>query len=287
MAKEKYKSKINYDYVAQNLKDLALNLFVYDNVPDIIDIHYLELQLMKEGKAALTFNKSYGYMGLKAQASQGLNIYGKPIHFNLLGENGFNIQGLKEGEDFILIKNTPQMRSLWSIIDEYAKRIVNTLQTLDIRTNAHKVPYIVATNPRNELSVKILTDKVLNNEMAVIGDKNFLDNEPIKAFDLKVDFINDKLQDQVNDLMGEILTIIGIDNNSIDKGERLIVDEVNANNDIINRNLYLMLDERVKAVERFNTLYGTNMSVKLRFENQVNSIHEDNEFMEDENDGDL
>lgn len=287
MAKKEKKNGINYDFIENNLKDLSLDLFEYDGVPDIIDIDYFETILMRDGKGGLLYHHSYGYMGLRVNASEGRNVYGKPSKFNLLGENGFNIQNLVEGKDFILVKNTPKERSLWRIIEEYAKRIKNTMETLDVRTNAHKVPYIVTTNPRNELSVKLLTEKVLNNEIAVIGDKAFLETDPIKPFDLKVDFINDKLQDQINDMFGEILTIMGIDNNSIDKGERLIVDEVNANNDIINRNLGMMLKQRQKAVERFNELYGTSMSVKLRFENQVQSVHdgEIDPHQEQENDG--
>ena len=50
----------------------------------------------------------------------------------------------------------------------------------------------------------------------------------------------------------------------INKRERLIQDEVNANNDYIQINLDLMYDMRLKFCEEVNAMFGTNIKVEKR-----------------------
>ena len=64
------------------------------------------------------------------------------------------------------------------------------------------------------------------------------------------------------------MTLFGL-NNVIDKKERLIVDEANANNDYINRNVDLLFKNRKIACNEINKKFGLNISVK-----RVNNIEE-------------
>ena len=66
----------------------------------------------------------------------------------------------------------------------------------------------------------------------------------------------------------ELLTLFGL-NNVIDKKERLIVDEANANNDYINRNVDLLYKNRKQACDEINKKFGVNINVK-----RVNNIEE-------------
>ena len=64
--------------------------------------------------------------------------------------------------------------------------------------------------------------------------------------------------------MNELLTFLGINNHNVQKAERLLVDEVNANNDFILVNLDHMYDEREKAVKEINEKFGLNIKVEKR-----------------------
>ena len=52
--------------------------------------------------------------------------------------------------------------------------------------------------------------------------------------------------------------------NLSEKKERLITNEINSNNELINLNLQSYLVPRQKAAEQFNKLFGTNVEVKVR-----------------------
>ena len=55
----------------------------------------------------------------------------------------------------------------------------------------------------------------------------------------------------------------------VDKKERLIVDEANANNDYINRNVDLLYKNRKIACDKINEKFNLNITVK-----RVNNIEE-------------
>ena len=50
-------------------------------------------------------------------------------------------------------------------------------------------------------------------------------------------------------------------NNNFEKKERLLVDEVNSNNDFIDRNVELMYRQRKLACEQMNKKFGWNVKV--------------------------
>ena len=80
-------------------------------------------------------------------------------------------------------------------------------------------------------------------------------------------FIADKLNDYKKEIWNEALTFLGI-NNLNEKKERLITEETNSNNELINLNLQSYLTPRKEACKRFNTLFGLEgdkaIDVKVR-----------------------
>ena len=58
----------------------------------------------------------------------------------------------------------------------------------------------------------------------------------------------------------ELLTFLGI-NTTVEKKERLIVDETNANNELITLNVEIGLRERERACDLINERYGLNLQV--------------------------
>ena len=101
----------------------------------------------------------------------------------------------------------------------------------------------------------------------------------IKVDDLSVPYVADKLLDDKKKIENELLTLFGL-NNVGDKKERLIVDEANANNDYINRNVDLLYKNRKLACDKINEKFGLNISVK-----RVNNVEEKQYIEEGELDG--
>jgi hypothetical protein len=97
----------------------------------------------------------------------------------------------------------------------------------------------------------------------IYGDKD-LDTSGIDTLKTDAPVVFDKLQHQKHTLWNECMTFLGINNANMDKRERLVDDEVQANNEQIELSAAVMLKSRELAAERINALFGTNISVELR-----------------------
>lgn len=62
-------------------------------------------------------------------------------------------------------------------------------------------------------------------------------------------------------------TLIGIPNANTQKRERLITDEVNSNNAETSALATLWLETMQEGIDKVNQMFGTNISVKYRYEN--------------------
>ena len=77
----------------------------------------------------------------------------------------------------------------------------------------------------------------------------------------------DKISDYKKEILNEALTFLGINNVSIEKKERLVTDEANSNNEVINMNLQSRLAPRLRACKQFNDLFGltgTDKEISVR-----------------------
>ena len=77
-----------------------------------------------------------------------------------------------------------------------------------------------------------------------------------------------KLNQYKYELEREVLTSYGI-NNTFEKKERLLTDEINSNNDFIDRNVDIMYDCRLEGAEEIKNKFGEEFKVIKKNENNV------------------
>ena len=97
----------------------------------------------------------------------------------------------------------------------------------------------------------------------------------IKAINTEAPFIADKVMDYKKEIWNEALTYLGINNIMISKKERLITDEANSNNELINMNLQSFLIPRQEACKQFNKKYGlegTKKEISVRVRSDLINI---------------
>lgn len=100
-----------------------------------------------------------------------------------------------------------------------------------------------------------------------------------KLSDLVVDFsapfVGDKVHELKRSIMNDFLTTIGVNNANINKKERLVSDEVNANNDEVETIKSIMLENIRDSFERTNELTGLEFTVEERFNpSYINALAE-------------
>ena len=78
-------------------------------------------------------------------------------------------------------------------------------------------------------------------------------------------FLIDKLQAYIVSMENELLTILGVDNSGVQaKKAQMLVDEVNANNDVINDYGNSIIDELTKWLDRANKVLNRNITIEAK-----------------------
>ena len=138
-------------------------------------------------------------------------------------------------------------------------------KSINANIKQQKFPWLITTTKNNEFSMKNLYNKIDNGEPIIYGSKE-IDTDTIKAFSTNTPYVVDKLNQYRYELEREILTFFGL-NNNFEKKERLLVDEVNSNNQFITSNVDIMLKSREDFCKEVNEKYGLNISVKKKYGN--------------------
>lgn len=243
------------------LKELAVSMFEWKNVPETVDIRYLELTLMQDGMAIFFNDKELGYLGLQVMIGGNLNVYRIPIIRRGYAVNGYS-KDLSPDDSVIIFNNMLHTNSIMDL-EMFALKLYECDRTIDVNIKAQKTPVALLCDENQRLVMKNLYLQYDGNMPFIFGSKN-LDIKQIQAINTGAPFVADKVMETKNQVWNEALTYLGISNTSYQKKERLISDEVIRNMGGTIASRYSRLSERQKACDMINRMFGLNMSVDYR-----------------------
>lgn len=245
---------------------LARSVFKWNNLPNGIDEKWIEKYLFFEGRCIFFKHPQLGFMVARTSESNILNHYDEPTKLMpvFTNQSMFDIRQLENNEECILIRNNDIMFPTYYTIKLFALRLTDLQRTIDVNVNAQKTPLIVKCREKQKLSFKNAINKRDDNEIAIYGDPDIDLPGSVEALRVDAPIVFDKLQHQKHTIWNECMTFLGINNANMDKRERLVDDEVQANDEQIQLSADVMLKARELACERINSLFGTNISVELR-----------------------
>lgn len=268
-----YKNMVEYRMIEERLCNVIFSLFTWENLPSNLSSRFIEKTLMTEGCIGFYINNEYGIMSLPCTSIE-YNFYNEPEKITLSSAcNGLSTNNSINDttDDFVLCRNNTNGTGLSLIVQVYAQKIFDVMQTIDVNIGNQKTPYIIKTNQKNRFSLKNIFDQVRKNMPAVFVNKKIGKvNEIFEIMPTPSPFVADKLLCHQHELMNDFLTKIGINNCQTDKKERLIQDEANSNNELIKLTLQGMINEREKAIEEINKKYGYNITLKCNIEEVIN-----------------
>lgn len=238
---------------------LALNRYRWENLPNGIESRYIEEMLYDNGECAMFDHPDLGLCVLRSSSRENLNIYGEPTKLSL---SGFNEHRTVMMDECVRIMNNDLALPTLPNIIYYARRMAEIDDIIMQNLRQQRVPYLFATDENNSFSLKSLYDRMYQGEPAIFVDKEMLKGEPenIMVLPTQAPYLVDKLQIQKQEMERELLTFLGI-NNTLEKKERLIVDETNSNNQFIKMASDIGFKQRKLACEQINQMFGLNVRV--------------------------
>lgn len=254
---------------------VALNAFQWEGLPEGIEERHIEKTLFEKGFAVFFRDPDMDFMCLPARQSGQVNVYGDPLGYVAYG---MNYQHTYSAEDCVVIENNKLRLCTDDFVMFYVNKLAEIERTMDVNVKACKTPIVFACDDKDVMSLKNVFQKVDGNVPAIFADRN-LNLDSVAVFDTKAKFMGIELRNLEHSIEGDLLTFLGQNNVSVEKKERLITDEANANNQLIESFFDLQLEARQRACEAINKRFGLSVSVKPRqpVEKAVETVEGGNE----------
>ena len=250
------------DYL-NRLKLIATSLFSWKNLDENAGFgasRFLEQVLYENGRACFIKDKEKGYLALKVNPSDKLNVYNLPEKV-LAWSLGYNKEYLFD--DIIYIMNNELEIPTSNTINLFAYRLYETERTIDTNLIAQKTPVLIEGDTKTILTLKNVYMQYSGNTPFIFGNKQFDISNKLNVLKTDAPYLIDKLEDHKHEIWNEALTFLGINNANTDKKERLITSEVESNDDLINYYLNCFYKTRKDACDRINKKYDLNIEISL------------------------
>ena len=206
----------------------------------------------------------------QAGAPYGYDIYYQPT--NLIITNPLLKGALQPriGTDCTVFKLQPDWGGINDLINYYADMLALCAETAGVNLlNSHLSFVFPADSKATGESYKKLFDKVASGEPCVVIDKHLYREDGEQSWEpfqqnIGQNYIVSDVISDMRKIMAQFDTEIGIPNANTDKRERLVTDEVNANNVETTTRCELWLDSLKECAETTNAMFGTSISVDWR-----------------------
>lgn len=255
-------------YFRKYLFQKAISVFKWE-LPEEWDKDYFLYSLYGMGYVAVIDTDQYGVI-CQSGALGGYNLYYRPSYIIITNPL---IQGTITANldtDCALIKLMPDYSSIMDIVGYYADLMAVASEAVGINLVNVKTGTVFGAESKSKAeSYKKMYDMLSAGDPAVVIDKTLLDDQGKPMWfpftqNVKESYVASDILSDMRKIEAMFDTDIGIPNANTDKRERLITDEVNANNVETATRCELWLEEIRKGLTKANEMYKLNLKVDWR-----------------------
>lgn len=258
-----WKNTQSYWLYMKDISQLAISMFKWKNLPDTIDVDFMEKCLLQDGKVVFFKDDVLGYLALRVADAGKLDVYGRPISYYAYSVDSTMYHVPLDNTNSVIIYNNVTRSSDFAMLLYYAKRLWEYDHVIDINVKAQKTPVMVTCDENQRLTMKNLYQKYEGNEPFIFADKS-LDRNALQALKTDAPFVASDIYALRTSIYNELLTKLGISNIDNSKKERMITDEIARNNGGTVAHQYTRLNSRKKACDAINSMFGLNIDVEYR-----------------------
>ena len=260
----------------EHLAELSMVMFEWKNLPKTIDERYLERALFRNGNALFFYDDVMGCLCLRCALAGPFDVYDIPTRRRAYAANGYS-QERDETNSVIIWNNYLHTNSMLSIRD-YATRLSDLEQAIDVNCKAQKTPVMVLCDENERLTMQNLYRNFEGNWPFIFGAKD-LYKDGIKSLSTGAPFVADKMYQIKMQIWNEALTDLGISNVSYQKKERLVSDEVIRNMGGTIASRYSRLEMRKIACDQINDMFGDKLENPIEVDYREDFRQTDDENM--------
>ena len=255
-------------YFRKYLLQKAISVFKW-NIPEEWDKDYFLYTLYCRGFISILKTDRYGVICQEC-APGGYNLYYRPSYVIVTNPLLPKSLTLNIDIDCVLLKLQPDYSSIMDIVNYYADQLALCSEAMGINlVNTKSGVVFGAENKAQAETFKKMFDNLQEGDPATVIGKNLLNDDGSPTWfpfvqKVKESYITSDILSDMRKIEAMYDTEIGIPNANTDKRERLIADEVNANNVETATRCELWMETLRKELDKANNMFGLSLSVDWR-----------------------
>lgn len=258
----KNKEKNLNDYITYML-NRSVTMFKYHNLPDTMPQREIELLLQCNGWGCVCEINGNLYC-LNGGLGGIPNAYNMPTEIIINNPYLNYNKTLTIDTDCVIIPNDSMYVGLLPMYNRYCTMLVENDITMILATVNKRVQNLLSANDDNTVeSAKNFLKKVFDGELGVIAESKLFDSLKVNTSSVNSTVSMTELFEFEQYVKASLYNEIGLSANYNMKRERLTSAEVETNTD----NLYPLVDDMInqrrKAVEKINEMFGTNIEIEF------------------------
>lgn len=248
-----------YNMYFRQMLTLAENVFEFKNLPEYIDVSFLNKTLLRQGSIAFFKDEILGLIALPYNTIGKNDVYGRPTLIEVFGKNGYT-RKLKPSE-YVLMYDNNGRYPLYLDICQMAERIALCVRTEDVNMLHQRTPRVWKTSVDKELSVKNMINEIDSMQESVVSYDS-IDIDDMNVVLAPAPFVTDKIDLHLRELWAEFFRLIGVANLQEQKKERVIVDEMIASQGGTIASRFSRFEPRKNAIDKINSKFNTDITVQ-------------------------
>ena len=256
------------NYFRKYLLQKAMSVFKW-KIPEEWDKDYFLYTLYCRGFISILYTDRYGVICQEC-APGGYNLYYRPSYVIVTNPLIRETLTLNIDTDCVLLKLQPDYSSIMDIVGFYADQMALCSEAMGVNlVNTKSGTVFGAESKAQAESYKKMYDNLSEGDPAVVIGKKLLNDDGTPNWfpftqNVKESYITSDILSDMRKIEAMFDTEIGIPNANTDKRERLIADEVNANNVETATRCELWMETLQKGIDKANTMFDLDMSVTWR-----------------------
>lgn len=266
-----------YRWYFKHLLTKLNELFIIENTPEKFNTDFFLNSLFLDGYIGVAdFNGNlYCVRGNPGGAP---NEYYEPTLFtvanSVLGSKQFTINKGEE-DNMVVVWLTKADKEfigfglgngggLLPLIHQTATLLADNIVSINCaQINSRVQAMVAAGNPEQVISAEATMKRLYEGEPYAVMEQDLIDQ--IKVNPLTTSVSTNSLQQLIETqqfLISQFYQNLGIKANAINKKERLITDEINAQDDFLNVSYNVMFNSIAAGIEEINEMFGTSIEIK-------------------------
>lgn len=257
------------NYYMRYLIQKVISVFEFSGIPEEWALNYFQYVLICRGYIGIIDTARYGIIPQECGLS-GFDVFYQPNRITVANPL-LDFKELKIGTQCEVIKMQPDYGGIIDLVGTYADLMALCLESAGVNLLNSKLSYVFAAGNKTQAeSFKKMFDKIATGEAAVFVDKNLFNEDGSRNWDvffqnLKQNYVTSDILNDMKTLEDQFNTAVGIPNANTQKRERLITDEVNANNVDTEAKISLWIETMRRDMKRVNDMFGLSLDVRYRF----------------------